>query len=125
MPTAYLLNTCEKNHEEQGLPLSVRIGAHQKNLNQQNKLKQTRTKLTVPVSAVGQSDTVPVANPQSLRPPEVFATEPPAPFELDHRLEVEPSKVEHAQTPVFLSQMPRLEHSLASRLPVTLEGLPP
>ena len=47
--------------------------------------------LTVPVSAVGQLVTVPAAKPQSPLPPAAFATDPPAPFELDHKLEVEPS----------------------------------
>ena len=32
--------------------------------------------------------------------------------------------MEHVQVPLFLSQIPRLEHSLASRLPLMLAGVP-
>jgi hypothetical protein len=49
-----------------------------------------------------------------------LVTEPPAPFELDQRLAVEPSYVAQAHTPVARLQMPRLEHSLLSRVPLTV-----
>ena len=81
--------------------------------------------LTVPVSAVGQLVTLSEANPQSPLAPAAFATDPPAPFELDHKLSVSPSRVLHSHSPVDLSQIPLFEHSLDSRFPVTLAGFPP
>ena len=73
---------------------SVRVKATTNNSEREKYIfwgEKNASTLTVPVSAVGQLVTAPAAKPQSARPPAAFVAEPPAPFELDHRLEVEPS----------------------------------
>jgi len=80
---------------------------------------------TTDESVDGHALTVPLAKPQSARQPAVFVTEPPAPFDDDQRLAVEPSKEAHAHTPVARLQMPRLEHSRFSRFPCTVAVVEP
>ena len=54
-----------------------------------------------------------------------FQNIPPAPFEDDHKLDVEPSHEAHVQTPLAELQIPRFEHSALTRLPVTVAVVEP